>query len=181
MTLREGYLKAQRLQTLFSCSRIIDPIRVAKVLDTSQATLFKTILLDKGQPAVSGRGSPSSPESDWWGASSRFPNVSKALLITDEKSNVDALIQRTRAEGILQGDGSGGGRLKYVSNLEDVQAGDFLLTSGLAGLYPKGLILGSVTAFDKKADSLFQKIEVIPASDFSRLEEVLILAYKQKK
>jgi rod shape-determining protein MreC len=180
---REGYLEAQRLQTLFSLQQELKiPSVVAKVIDKSQATLFKTILLDKGtssgvrtgQPVLSGKGVVGR-------IIEASPNVSKALLITDEKSNVDALIQRTRAEGILQGDGTGGGRLKYVSNLEDVQAGDFLLTSGLAGLYPKGLILGSVTAFDKKADSLFQKIEVIPASDFSRLEEVLILAYKQKK
>ena len=180
---REGYLEAQRLQALLSLQQELKiPSMAARVIDKSQASLFKTILLDRGttrgvrpgQPVLSSRGVVGR-------VIEATPNISKVLLITDEKSNIDALIQRTRAEGILQGNGSGGGRLKYISNLEDIQAGDVLLTSGLSGLYPKGLVLGSVTAFDKKADSLFQKIDIAPASDFNRLEEVLILDYKQKK
>lgn len=180
---REGYLESQRLQALLTLKQELKiPSIAARVIDKSQATLFKTILLNKGtsggvrtgQPVLSSKGVVGR-------VIEASPNVSRVLLITDEKSNIDALIQRTRAEGILQGDGSGGGRLKYISNLEDIQAGDLIITSGLSGMYPKGLVLGSVTAFDKKADSLFQKIAVIPASDFSRLEEVLILEYRRQK
>ncbi|NPU83120.1 MAG: rod shape-determining protein MreC [Syntrophaceae bacterium] len=180
---REGYLEAHRLQALFNMQQELKiPSVAARIIDKSQATLFKTVLLDKGTAAGVRTGQPVVSSKGVAGfVIEASPNVSKVLLITDEKSNIDALIQRTRAEGILQGDGSGGGRLKYLSNLEEVQAGDIVLTSGLSGRYPKGLVLGSVTAFDKKADSLFQKIEVIPATDFSRLEEVLVLVYKQKK
>jgi rod shape-determining protein MreC len=180
---REGYLEAGRLRALLSLRQEFKiPSVAARVIDKSQSSLFKMILLDKGSSSGIRTGQPvlSSP-----GVVGRVietsPNVSKVLLIIDEKSNIDGLIQRTRAEGILQGSGSGGGRFKYVSNLEDVQAGDVVLTSGLSGLFPKGLPLGTVTAVDKKADSLFQRIEVIPAVDFTHLEEVLVLDYRQKK
>jgi rod shape-determining protein MreC len=180
---RESYLEAQRLQALLDLRKERKtPSVAARVVDQSQTALFKTILLNKGsssgirsgQPVLSARGVVGR-------VIEVSPHVSKVLLLVDEKSNIDALIQRTRGEGILQGNGSGGGRLKYMSNLEDVQAGDLVLTSGLSGLYPKGLPIGTVTAVDKKTDSLFQRIEVAPAVDFSRLEEVLVLEYKPAK
>lgn len=180
---REGHLEAQRLQALLAIRQDMKiPSVAARVIDKSQATLFKTILLNKGassgiragQPVLSSRGVVGR-------VIETSPHVSRVLLMIDEKSNIDGLIQRTRAEGILQGNGPSGGRLKYVSNLEDVQAGDLILTSGLSGLFPKGLPLGSVTSVNEKADSLFQKIDVAPAVDFSRLEEVLVLDYRQKK
>jgi len=180
---REGNLEAGRLRALLSLKQEVRiPSVAARVIDRNQATLFKTILVSKGtssgvrvgQPVLSGRGIVGR-------VISASPNVSKVLLVIDEKSNIDALIQRSRTDGILQGNGATGAILKYVSNLEDVQAGDVILTSGLSGVFPKGLPLGSVVAVDRKADSLFQKIEVAPAADLTRLEEVLILDYKHTK
>jgi rod shape-determining protein MreC len=94
--------------------------------------------------------------------------------MNDENSNVDALIQRSRAQGILQGGGSSGCSLKYISRAEEVQTGDVILSSGLAGVFPKGLRLGIVTGASRKEEGLFQKIDVAPAVDFGKLEEVLI-------
>ena len=93
----------------------------------------------------------------------------------DDNSNIDALIQRSRAQGILQGAGSAGCNLKYISRVEDVQTGDVVLSSGLAGVFPKGLLLGVVTGASRREGGLFQKIDVSPAVDFSKLEEVLAL------
>jgi rod shape-determining protein MreC len=102
-------------------------------------------------------------------------NVSRVLLIIDENSNVDALVQGSRAQGILQGGGSRACSLKYVSITEDVRPGMAVITSGIGGVFPKGLLLGVVTKVSKKEGGLFQAVDVAPAIDFGKLEEVLVL------
>jgi rod shape-determining protein MreC len=59
--------------------------------------------------------------------------------------------------------------------VEEVQAGDVVLSSGLAGVFPKGLLLGVVTGASRRGEGLFQKIDVAPAVDFGKVEEVLAL------
>jgi rod shape-determining protein MreC len=174
---REGYMEGIRLQKLLNIRNGLQQKTVAAhVLDIDRASLFKTLLIDKGisaglrvgLPVVSDQGVVGRIiESSW--------NASRVLLIIDENSNVDALIQRSRAQGILQGAGSAGCNLKYISRTEDVQAGDVVITSGLAGVFPKGLLIGVVTAASLKEGGLFRKIDVAPAINFSRLEEVLAL------
>lgn len=65
--------------------------------------------------------------------------------------------------------------LKYVQKSEDVQVGDRVITSGLGGIFPKGVLIGTVTGVDRKRPGVFQHVEVRPTVDLSRLEEVLIL------
>jgi rod shape-determining protein MreC len=101
-------------------------------------------------------------------------NVSRVLLMIDENCNVDALVQGSRAQGILQGGGSKACLLKYVSMAEDVRPGMAVVTSGVGGFFPKGLLLGVVVKVSKKNVGLFQTVEVAPAVDFKKLEEVLI-------
>jgi rod shape-determining protein MreC len=174
---REGYLEGIRLRKLLS---IKDNIKhrtvVARVIDNDRTTLFKTLLINKGTtdglrvglPILADRGVVGRIiESSW--------HASRVLLMIDDNSNIDALIQRSRAQGILQGSGSVGCNLKYISRVEDVQTGDVVLSSGLAGVFPKGLLLGIVTGASRREGGLFQKIDVSPAVDFSKLEEVLAL------
>ena len=77
--------------------------------------------------------------------------------------------------GVLQGYGGSGCELKYVQRSEDVRAGDIVISSGLAGVFPKGLVLGKVVSIDKEETGLFQRIRVSPSLDITRLEEVLVL------
>jgi rod shape-determining protein MreC len=107
------------------------------------------------------------------------PHVSKILLIINENSNIDALVQENRIQGILQGAGSLGCSLKYVPKTETVNIGDTIISSGLSGLFPKGLLLGTVKNVDKTNSGLFQKIDVAPFVDFARLEEVVILVFNK--
>jgi len=174
---REGYLEGIRLQKLLA---IKDGFKyrsvVARVIDNDRTTLFKTLLINKGTadglrvglPVLADRGVVGRIIETSW-------HASRVLLMIDENSNIDALIQRSRAQGILQGAGSAGCSLKYISRVEDVQAGDVILSSGLAGVFPKGLLLGVVTGASRREGGLFQKIDVAPAVDFGRLEEVLAL------
>lgn len=101
--------------------------------------------------------------------------TSTVLLSTDIRSNIDVIIQRTRIKGVVEGNGAGGHTLKYVRQLDDAQVGDELIASGLSGIFPKGLPVGEIVRTDKGKDNFFKYIEVRPAVDIQRLEEVLVV------
>jgi len=86
------------------------------------------------------------------------------------------VIQRTRSRGIVSGSLENGLVLKYMKRSEDIQVGDRLITSGLDGVFPKGLMVGTVTHVNKQNLGLFQFVEVLPAVQPSRVEEVLVVA-----
>jgi rod shape-determining protein MreC len=100
--------------------------------------------------------------------------VSRILLLIDESSHIDALLQEGRQQGILQGAGSREYYLKYIPKTETVKVGDVVLSAGLSGVFPKGLLLGVVTSADKNDPSMFQKVRVAPCVDFTKLEEVVV-------
>jgi len=106
-------------------------------------------------------------------SSNRF--TSTVLLITDPRSNVDATTQRSRVKGIIGGNGAKDLELKYIRELDDVKAGDRIVTAGLGTIFPKGLLIGTVSRAAKGQDNFFKDIEVRPAASFETLEEVLII------
>ena len=108
-------------------------------------------------------------------------HVSKVLLFIDENSNVGAILQRTRTQGIISGAGPRGLILKYISKTQDVKEGDVIVSSGMGGVFPKGLLIGQVSHVDRQDASLFLKINVTPFVDFSKLEEILILASEENE
>lgn len=97
------------------------------------------------------------------------------LLITDVNSSVAVRLQQSRIEGILEGRGDDRCNLKYVSRDAEVHIGEGLITSGLDGLYPEGLLIGHVTNVRKEREEVFQTIEVKPVQNPGMVEEVLIL------
>ncbi len=101
--------------------------------------------------------------------------TAKVLLLTDPNSGIDVLVQRTRSRGIVSGSLENGTVLKYVKRSEDIQAGDRLITSGLDGVFPKGMMVGAVIQVRKQHLGLFQFIEVLPAVQSARVEEVLVV------
>lgn len=101
---------------------------------------------------------------------------STVMLISDPKSSIAALIQRNRVRGILKGRGRGICHLNYIKKDVDVRVGDNIITSGLDGIFPKGLPLGKVAAVTKgKTSDIFQTIKVEPYIDVNKLEEVVML------
>ena len=103
------------------------------------------------------------------------PNYARVLLATDFHSSIDAVVQRTRVVGILSGQGTSVMTLKYIPKDEDVRLGDFLVTSGLDGFFPRGLALGQVSFVDRKSPDIFTGIKVDPVVEYDRLEEVMVL------
>ncbi len=101
--------------------------------------------------------------------------TAKVLLLTDPNSGIDVYVQRTRSRAIVSGSLDSGTMLKYVKRSEDVQEGDRLVTSGMDSVYPKGLLVGTVIKVRKQNRGLFQSIEVWPAAQVARVEEVLVV------
>jgi rod shape-determining protein MreC len=102
------------------------------------------------------------------------PITSKVLLTIDSRSAVDSLFQGSRVSGVVVGTGEKKCRIKFVPNTAEVKVGDQVLSSGLGGIFPKGLVIGIVTKVTRKKQGLFQEITLAPSSDLSNLEEVLI-------
>ncbi len=102
-------------------------------------------------------------------------NTATVRLLTDENSGVSAMLQETRAQGMLQGQADGTLLLEYVSVDVDVQEGDVVITSGIGGVYPKGLPLGTVSSVTSEANALYYTIVVTPAARVENYEEVLVI------
>lgn len=174
---REGYLEGMRLKRLLKLKESLKyPSIAARVIAKSQTTLIKTILIDKGTADGLKIGLPVAAEK---GVAGRIIesswHSSMVLLLIDESSKIDASLQEGRSQGILQGGGAGVCNLKYIPKTETVKVGDVVISSGLSGVFPKGLFMGVVTIADKNEPGLFQKVQVVPYVDFAKLEEVLIL------
>jgi rod shape-determining protein MreC len=180
---QEGYLEAQRLRKLLDIKDDYNYHFVsARVIGKEQAALSKTILINKGaahglktgMPVIAPPGLIGRLVDVSW-------HVSKVLLFIDESSNVGAIVQRTRTQGVVSGAGPRGLILKYISKTQDVKEGDVIVSSGMGGVFPKGLLIGQVSHVDRQNSGLFLKINIAPFVDFSKLEEILILASDEDK
>jgi len=103
------------------------------------------------------------------------PRTAKVQLLTDPDSAVAALLQTTRVTGLVVGQPDGTLRMEYIPQEENVSVGDIVLTSGLGGFLPKGLVIGQVVEVKQIDYALFQAAIVRPAVDFSRLETMLVI------
>src|SRR5262249_4980332 len=100
--------------------------------------------------------------------------ASKVQLLIDRNAAAGAIIERTRAQGVVVGSGDDRLSLEYVSEVSDVVAGDVVVTSGIDGIYPKGFVIGRVEQVEKSGNS-YKRITIRPAVDFTSLEEVLVV------
>ena len=171
-------LQAQtHLEALLDLKRQVAlPVIGARVIAYDPSLWSRCAIIDQGKAQGVKDGLPVlAPQGLVGRIVEAYPQYSKVMLIVDRKSGADAMVQRTRVRGILQGKGGNRCSLEFVPKSAEVQPGDLVLASGLAGLYPKGLVFGKVTQASKKNPGVFQEIEVTPAVDLSALEEVLVV------
>jgi rod shape-determining protein MreC len=102
--------------------------------------------------------------------------VSRVALLTDHNSGIDAIVDRTRARGVLQGGSDGNCYMNYLNRDADVKVGDRVLTSGLDNVFPKGMPIGEVTDVGRKHRGLLQSATVLPSVALDRVEEVMLVA-----
>ncbi|MEK7825160.1 MAG: rod shape-determining protein MreC, partial [Nitrospirota bacterium] len=148
----------------------------ARITGRDPSNWYKTVMIDRGESdGVKKDMGVIVPSGVVGRVIKSGPGFSQVLLITDIESATAVLIERTRNEGILEGRGFGTGRVKYIPLLSGTRAGDLVLTSGLAGGLPRDLMVGKVNKVVERPSELFQDVEVVPAVDFNRIEEVLVI------
>ena len=174
--LAEADLENARLRDLLAFRETLKgELLTARVIGHDPAALSRTITIGQGSAAGIARGAAVLAPGGLVGQVILVsPHAARVLLITDHNSGVDAVVQRTRGRGIVEGAVDGRCGLKFVKRTEDLQVGDLVLSSGLEGIFPRGLPVGRIVAVDKQGQGLFQYAQVEPSVDVDELEEVLV-------
>ncbi|MCK4390560.1 MAG: rod shape-determining protein MreC [Desulfobacterales bacterium] len=173
----ESELTCQRLRKLLAMkSEVPRRMLPAQVVGLDPSVWFRTIIINRGTHDGVSKGMPViAPEGIVGQVMAASYCHSKVLLMTDRSSAIDALVQRTRTRGIVAGKAEDSCRLKYVVRKGEISVGDTVVSSGLDGLFPKGLRIGSVKKISRSQSGIFQDVTVRPFVDFGRLEEALVI------
>jgi len=174
---QDAVLENERLKKLLGLKGTLQaPTVAATVIGEESAPWFRSIVIDRGSVDGLSEGMPVLATS---GVVGRLVKVaassSRVLLLTDYASSISAMIQRSRARGVLKGKGGGMCSLEFTVREDDVKVGDIVTTSGIGGVFQKGRVLGEVTMVKKGEYGMFQTIDVRPAVNTYNIEEVLVL------
>ncbi len=155
-------------------------LEAAEVIARDTGNWFNVILIDKGEKQGLKKDMAVITNEGLVGCIiSTTANTSKVMLITDERSSVSAMLQRTRDNGIVKGsiDTAPRGYLKmdFLSQDANLVKGDIVISSGLGGLVPKGIVIGEVVETEKESYELMQYAIIKPAVDFLKLERVFVI------
>jgi rod shape-determining protein MreC len=167
----------RRLEELLGFRSTLDVDTVAaQIIGRDPLPWFSTVTINKGDADGAHRnGAVLSPFGVVGQIMATSSHSARVLLITDHNSGVDAIVQRSRARGIVEGALDGGCVMKYLKRGEDIDVGDRIVTSGLDGIFPKGIIIGDVTHVTRGNRGLLQVADVKPSVPLDRIEEVLVV------
>src|SRR3989449_893610 len=171
--LREPAQATTRLHDLLELQeRLPYPTVAAQVVGLDSTNWNRRIVTSKGRKnglaADMGVVTPAGAVGRIVKAYDRFAIV---LLLNDLNNAVTGLVQRTRDEGIVEGTEKGLAQIKYLPLLSTVKVGDQVVTSGLAGGFPRGLPIGTITKIERREAELFLSAEIAPDADFTKIEE----------
>src|SRR5689334_5938001 len=170
---------AQQSQSL---QKLLD-LKTSSELSTTAANViaggaspeFRTITIDKGtSEGVHADMAVISPAGIVGRVIQPSPRAAKVQLLIDRNAAAGALVERTRAQGVVIGTGDDELRMDYVSGTTEVKAGDVVVTSGIDGIYPKGFVIGQIQSV-RRGSGQYSAIVIKPAVDFTSLEAVLIV------
>lgn len=174
---REAALANERLRGLLDFKKSLPhQLLAAEVIGKDPSPWFKTIIIDKGRKDGVFSGMPVViPEGIVGQVVAAAGHYAKVLLLVDQNSAVDALVQRTRARGLIKGGMGGKCLFDYALRKNDIKVGDIVISSGVDGVFPKGLRLGQVSEIVKRNAGIFQDVIISSFVDFEKIEEVLII------
>lgn len=148
----------------------------AEVIGHDPNNLLQYLIIDRGSTDGIERAMPVLTAEGVVGRISEVSaNSAQVMLITDPSSSISALIQRSRATGIVQGYPGDELVMRYIPQGDTVLPGDMVLTSGLGGNFPKRLVVGQVASVEKQDVAMFQEAKLIPAVNLRDLEMVMVL------
>ncbi len=152
------------------------PQRSARVVGEDLSPWLRSLLLDRGRNDGVRSGMPVLGEEGLVGlVTATSPGAARVMILSSRRSSVDAMVQRSRARGIVRGDGEGGLVFTFMSRGDDVREGDMLITSGISGVYQKGLRIGVVRSVHTPDLELLHSAQIESAVNFSRLEQVSVM------
>lgn len=175
--LSEAQETAERLEKLVGLKSTYSlESTAARIIGSTGDAWTDSVIIDKGSASGFEVGMPVCSSGGVIGQIIEVSaNTSIVRLITDDQSGVSAMIQGSRAQGVLQGQADGTLRLEYVVSDAEVATGDIVITSGIGGTFPKGLPLGTVASIDRAPNAVYYTIVVRAASSAESNEEVLVI------
>jgi len=151
----------------------------APVRDRRPERWLKAITLGAGKNAGIGTGMPVVGTEGLVGRVTRVTaDAAEVELITSERTRAAAAHVPSGEMAGYYADAAGKGHLAYLPRTTDLRLGDLIATAGASGVYPAGLIIGTVESYRRPFDSMFCEVEVRPAEDFNRLENVFVLKWR---
>src|SRR5271166_2985697 len=180
--LSEDAEQAHRLQSLLAFKeQFIAKTVPAQVIGSSGSDLSRSIYIDKGSNDGIGPDMAVITAGGIVGKVLRvYPSTSLVLMINDQTSGVGAMLEKSRLQGVLRGTPNGELILERVMSDEQVTPGETVLSSGGDQIFPKGLPVGTVSKVSPGRE-MFLNIQIKPAADLNRLEEVLVVTQKQER
>jgi rod shape-determining protein MreC len=180
--LNEDAVQAHRLQALLAFKeQYISRTVAAQVIGSSGSDSSRMLYIDKGEDQGLKRDMAVITADGIVGKVLQvFPSVSQVLLINDQSSGVGTILEKSRLQGFLKGTATGEVVLEGVMSDEQVATGERVLTSGGDQIFPKGLPVGTVTNVGTGKD-LFLNIQIKPAVNLGKLEEVLVVVERQER
>lgn len=167
----------QRLRDLLDLKTSLHtPSLTATVIGREATRWFRLLTINKGsEEGIAPGMAVVVPQGIVGRVTTVYGHTAQVLLLTDPGSAVAVRLQRSREEGILEGRGGPTCRLKYLLQSANVQAGDLVVTSGLDGVFPSGLLVGEVRSAGGTGEGLFQQVTVTPSAALDRLEEIVVI------
>ncbi len=171
--------RAERARQLENLLGFKQQLRVetiaAGVIGASASLDFRGITIDRGtSQAVTANMAVIGPAGLVGRVVTPTAHASKVQLLIDRNAAAGALVERSRAQGIVVGSGVDMLRMDFVPATADVKAGDTVVTSGVDGIYPKGFVIGTVQQVEN-GNGIYKAIRVRPSVEFNRLEDVLVV------
>lgn len=147
----------------------------AQIIGAAASPDFRTVTIDKGSSlGIRTDMAVIAPSGVVGRVVVAGPRASRVQLLVDRNAAASALVERSRAQGVVVGGEADRLLLEYVSEVSDVAVGDTVVTSGIDGIYPKGFVIGQVESVEKNGVA-YRTIVVRPAVDFSSIEDVLVV------
>ena len=171
-----GYDRLNELMSVVPTATPDEAVLTAAVIGLPRSSYEQVIVLNRGTRSGVEPRMPVLTHQGLLGVTIEVgPNYSKVRLLTDQNQGVAALVQRGRYTGTVEGSLGGDLRLNFIEIGAEVEPGDVVLTSGMGGIFPKGLLIGEVIRVDETHNTLFQMITLRSMIDMNNLEEVVIL------
>jgi rod shape-determining protein MreC len=178
---REALVASERLQRIIAMRDDFEtPMLPSEVVGQDVSPWFRSLLLDRGRAHEVRSGMPVITDQGVVGlVTATSEHAGKTMLLLDRQSAIDGIVQRSRARGIVHGTGTDRLEFEFVIRGADVRPGDVVITSGLGGVYPKGLRIGEVIGVSEVGEvDLLQTATLRAAVDVGRIEQVFVMLWR---